>query len=94
MPTTARSPGTGQQPWAALRHLLDLLAQGAPLEHFARPTEEAKEANACESEVAAISEATQVALRIRRTLSQHRRREAELAALFDTAGDLAALSGR
>ncbi|MET9883356.1 GAF domain-containing protein [Streptomyces sp. NPDC006430] len=90
MPTTVKDPGTGQ-PWSALRHLLDLLAQGAPPEHFTRPAEEARAANMGESEVAAIAEATQVALRIRRTLSQHRRREAELAALFDSAGDLAAL---
>ncbi|WP_331766055.1 GAF domain-containing protein [Embleya sp. NBC_00896] len=90
MPTTVKNPGTGQ-PWAALRHLLDLLEQGAPLEHFSRPADEVTEADVCESEAAAIAEATQVALRIRRTLSQHRRREAELAALFDTASDLAAL---
>lgn len=90
MPPTENLPGAGQ-PWAALRQLLDLLAQGAPLERFARPADEAKETSPSESERAAIAEATQVALRIRRTLSQHRRREAELAALFDTAGDLAAL---
>ncbi|RSS78497.1 GAF domain-containing protein [Streptomyces sp. WAC06614] len=34
---------------------------------------------------------TEVALGVHRTLGQHRRREAELEALFDTAGDLAAL---
>ncbi|MGT2526347.1 helix-turn-helix domain-containing protein [Streptomyces nojiriensis] len=89
MPSTAKDPGTGQQPCTALRQLLDLLAQGAPPEHFTRPAEEAVGAGPDEAE--AIADATRVALRIRSTLSQHRRREAELAALFDTAGDLAAL---
>lgn len=37
-----------------------------------------------------IDGATWQALRVHRTLRQHRRREAELTALFDTAGDLAA----
>ncbi|MGW5848776.1 helix-turn-helix domain-containing protein [Streptomyces sp. NPDC055254] len=90
MPTTVKKTDTGQA-LAAVRQLLDLLAQGAPLEHFTRPGEAAQDAGVCEPEMAAIAEATQVALRIRRTLAQHRRREVELAALFDTAGDLAAL---
>ncbi|MFB7463524.1 helix-turn-helix domain-containing protein [Streptomyces sp. NPDC056224] len=90
MPTTVKSPGDGEA-WSALRQLLDLLAQGAPAEDFALPAEAARQANLSASRTRAITEATQVALAIRRTLSQHRRREAELAALFDTAGDLAAL---
>ncbi|MCF6521524.1 GAF domain-containing protein [Streptomyces sp. JJ36] len=75
----------------ALRRLLDLLAQGAPAEDLGRPAAAAREAGAPEAELAAIDDATRVALRIRRTLSQHREREAELTALFDTASDLAAL---
>lgn len=90
MPTTVKNPGTGSA-WTVLRRLLDLLAQGAPLDHFTRAAEAVQDTHVSESEAAAIAEATQVALRIRRTLSQHRRREVELAALFDTAGDLAAL---
>ncbi|MER5928887.1 GAF domain-containing protein [Streptomyces sp. NPDC002054] len=74
-----------------LRQLLDLLAQGASAEALARPAAEAKAAGADPEELAALAEATEVALRIRRTLSQHRRREAQLTALFDTASDLAAL---
>lgn len=74
-----------------LRHLLDLLAQGATAQELARPVAEAQAAGAAPNELAALAEATEVALRIRRTLSQHRRREAQLAALFDTASDLAAL---
>ncbi|WP_329391045.1 helix-turn-helix domain-containing protein [Streptomyces sp. NBC_01716] len=84
------APGT-RNSVAALRRLLDLLARGAPTEEFARPAADAREAGVRGGELAAITEATDVALRIRRTLSQHRRREAQLTALFDTASDLAAL---
>ncbi|MFD3327393.1 helix-turn-helix domain-containing protein [Streptomyces sp. NPDC058701] len=90
MPTPATNSGTGPAR-TALRQLLDLLEQGAPADRFARVAETARDAAADASEAADIAEAAQVALRIRRTLSQHRRREVELAALFDTAGDLAAL---
>lgn len=76
---------------AALRELLDLLAQDAPAEQFARPAAAARAAGASGAGLTAIDEATQTALRVRRTLNQHQRREAELTALFDTAGDLAAL---
>ncbi|MGW0906887.1 helix-turn-helix domain-containing protein [Streptomyces sp. NPDC002853] len=76
---------------AALRELLDLLAQDAPAEQFARPAAAARAAGANGAQLAAVDEATQTALRVRRTLNQHQRREAELTALFDTAGDLAAL---
>ncbi|MFC9820012.1 helix-turn-helix domain-containing protein [Streptomyces erythrochromogenes] len=107
MPTTGNTPsagtgtgadtgtGTGAgQSWTALRHLrhlLDLLDRGAPAEQFAPPTVSARGPHLDESDAAVVAEATRVALRIRRTLGQHRRREAELAALFDTAGDLARL---
>ncbi|MFI6080854.1 helix-turn-helix domain-containing protein [Streptomyces sp. NPDC051217] len=84
------APGT-RHSVAALRRLLDLLARGAPTEEFAGPAADAREAGVRGGELAAITEATDVALRIRRTLSQHRRREAQLTALFDTASDLAAL---
>lgn len=84
------APGT-RHSVAALRRLLDLLARGAPAEDFARPAADAREAGVRGGDLTAITDATDVALRIRRTLSQHRRREAQLTALFDTASDLAAL---
>lgn len=84
------APGT-RHSVAALRRLLDLLARGAPAEEFARPAADAREAGVRGGDLSAITDATEVALRIRRTLSQHRRREAQLTALFDTASDLAAL---
>ncbi|WP_116048356.1 helix-turn-helix domain-containing protein [Amycolatopsis palatopharyngis] len=57
--------------------LLDLLAAGASAEELAR--------------VPAADGLVRLAMRIRRTLDAHSRREAELAALFDTASDLARL---
>ncbi|GAB3008034.1 GAF domain-containing protein [Amycolatopsis acidiphila] len=61
--------------------LLDLLAGGAGSEQLA-------EAGAANPD---LGKATELALRISATLSAHRRREAELTALFDTASDLARL---
>ncbi|MFG2651021.1 helix-turn-helix domain-containing protein [Streptomyces sp. NPDC048436] len=90
----SRSPDAAdreQAAAAALRELLGLLAQDAPAERFAGPAAAARAAGASAAELTEIDEATQTALRVRRTLNQHQRREAELTALFDTAGDLAAL---
>lgn len=74
----------------ALRRLLDLLASGAATEDFAEVLAEARLQGAPAAVLAEIDDATWLALRVHRTLRQHRRREAELTALFDTAGDLAA----
>lgn len=76
---------------AALRTLLDLLAEGAPAERFAAAAGQARTDGADQAELAFVEDATRVASAVSRTLGQHRRREAELTALFDTAGDLAAL---
>ncbi|MCI2422083.1 helix-turn-helix domain-containing protein [Saccharopolyspora sp. K220] len=61
--------------------LLDLLASGASSEQLAHVAVENPR----------LAKATALALRIQATLSAHRRREAELSALFDTASDLARL---
>ncbi|MFC1436401.1 helix-turn-helix domain-containing protein [Streptacidiphilus sp. N1-3] len=61
----------------AARRLLRLLADGASAEELAAVP-------------GADQESGRLALRVQRTLSQHRRRENQLSALFDTAGDLAA----
>ncbi|MEU4583726.1 GAF domain-containing protein [Kitasatospora aureofaciens] len=74
----------------ALRRLLDLLASGAAPEDFAEVLADARRRGASAGVLAEIDDATWQALRVHRTLRQHRRREAELTALFDTAGDLAA----
>ncbi|MCX4694663.1 GAF domain-containing protein [Streptomyces sp. NBC_01408] len=89
--TVTGSGSSHHEARTGVRQLLDLLADGASAEEFGRPAAEAAEAGAGPEELAALAEATEVALRIRRTLGQHRRREAQLSALFDTAGDLAAL---
>ncbi|MFJ2747858.1 helix-turn-helix domain-containing protein [Streptomyces sp. NPDC087297] len=86
-----RSGGSGAL--LRLRDLLDLLDRGAPAEQFTPPPPAGatEHGGLSDADAAVLADATRIALRIRRTLSQHRRREAELAALFDTAGDLARL---
>ncbi|MGW2373238.1 helix-turn-helix domain-containing protein [Kitasatospora sp. NPDC001683] len=79
-----------ESPAPALRRLLDLLASGAATEDFAEVLADARRRGASADVLAEIDDATWQALRVHRTLRQHRRREAELTALFDTAGDLAA----
>ncbi|MFR9797401.1 helix-turn-helix domain-containing protein [Streptomyces sp. MS06] len=74
-----------------LRRLLDLLAEDGPAEEFGALTARARADGAHSDELAELERATATAMRIRRTLRQHRRRERELSALFDTAGDLAGL---
>ncbi|MFI9274959.1 helix-turn-helix domain-containing protein [Kitasatospora sp. NPDC052896] len=76
---------------AAHRRLLELLANDATTECFGRPVADARAAGAQPHELTEIEEAAWLAQRVHRTLRQHRRRETELTALFDTASDLAAL---
>jgi hypothetical protein len=73
----------------AAHRLLDLLAAGASGERLAHVAVEASDPSPAAR--AGLEEAVEVALRIHRTLSEHRRREAELTALFDTARDLSKL---
>ncbi|MBY8879380.1 helix-turn-helix domain-containing protein [Actinacidiphila acidipaludis] len=74
-----------------LRRLLDLIAEDAPAEEYGAVAVQARAAGAAAPDLAELEQAVGTALRVRRVLRQHRRRETELAALFDTAGDLAAL---
>ncbi|MGY3683074.1 helix-turn-helix domain-containing protein [Streptomyces sp. TE33382] len=73
-----------------LRRLLDLLADDAPAEALGAVSSEARAAGVRADELAEVEKAVATALRIRGALRQHRRRELQLTALFDTAGDLAA----
>ncbi|MFJ8763765.1 helix-turn-helix domain-containing protein [Streptomyces clavifer] len=73
-----------------LARLLDLLADDAPAEALGAVTSEARAAGVPAAELAEVERAAATALRIRGALRQHRRRELQLTALFDTAGDLAA----
>ncbi|MQY09663.1 helix-turn-helix domain-containing protein [Actinomadura macrotermitis] len=76
---------------AYARRLLELLAEDAPAGAFGAVAAEARARGAAERDLTEVELATATALRLRDVLHQHRRREAELTALFDTAGDLAAL---
>jgi len=75
----------------AVRRLLELLAADASGEQLAHVSVAARSAGRSETELAELARATEVALKIRHTLTEHRRREAELTALFDTASDLSKL---
>ncbi|WP_200797436.1 helix-turn-helix domain-containing protein [Streptoalloteichus hindustanus] len=75
----------------ALSRMFELLAEGAPAESFAEVTAAAVAAGLGGAELTEVRRAAETASRVRRALRQHRRREAELSALFETASDLAAL---
>ncbi|MDQ3405155.1 MAG: GAF domain-containing protein, partial [Actinomycetota bacterium] len=75
----------------AVRKLLDLLARGASTEQLAHVAVAARASGLSGDDLVRLDQATKDALRIRHTLAEHRRREAELTALFDTASDLAGL---
>ncbi len=70
---------------------LDLLARDAAAIEYDGPVVAARVAGAGAEELAGLETAKRVALEVRATLARSRRREAELVALFETAGDLAAL---
>ncbi len=72
-----------------VEHLLELLSQDAGSERLAQVLPAARAAGASGDALDRVERATERALEIRRTLTEHRRREAELEALFDTASDLA-----
>ncbi|WSC97035.1 GAF domain-containing protein [Streptomyces sp. NBC_01754] len=73
-----------------LRRLLELLVDDAPAEALGAVTGQAREAGVDAADLAETERAVATALRVRGSLRAHRRRELELTALFDTAGDLAA----
>ncbi|MFB7131136.1 helix-turn-helix domain-containing protein [Streptomyces sp. NPDC056237] len=73
-----------------LRRLFELLADDAPAEALGAVSSQARAAGVPAGDLAEVERATATALRIRGALRQHRRRELQLTALFDTAGDLAA----
>ncbi|WP_277437085.1 helix-turn-helix domain-containing protein [Streptomyces sp. SPB162] len=70
---------------------LRLLARAAPAEEYERPVLLARADGAPGSRLAELERAKRLALRVRDELEGRRRREAELSALFATAGDLAGL---
>ncbi|GGK89410.1 cyclic diguanylate phosphodiesterase [Sphaerisporangium melleum] len=70
---------------------LDLLAREASPVEFEAPLVEARAAGAAPELLAELDQAKLAALRVRALLEHRARREAELSALFETAGDLAGL---
>jgi sugar diacid utilization regulator len=70
---------------------LSLLARDAPAEEYDEPLRAAVAKRASPQELHEIEQAKALALRVRRALEHRRRREIELEALFETAGDLAGL---
>jgi DNA-binding PucR family transcriptional regulator len=70
---------------------LELLARDAPVIEYERPLVEARARRAPAAEIEELEGAKRHALGIRATLELRRRREAQLVALFDTAGEIAAL---
>src|SRR3954466_3495075 len=70
---------------------LTLLAREAAPVEFERPLLPARQAGAPADELAELEEIKIAALRVRALLERRRRREEELSALYDTAGDLAGL---
>ncbi|MEU2657935.1 GAF domain-containing protein [Streptomyces sp. NPDC007325] len=91
MTTGRRSDARTSASTEAARRVLDLLAADAPAEAVAAQPARSRADGAGPEDLSWIEETTQVALSVRRVLDQYRRREAELVALFDTAGDLARL---
>ena len=70
---------------------LALLARDAPAAEYDQPLRAARVSGASAEHIAALEHARSLALGVRATLREQRRRENELAALFETAGDLAGL---
>ncbi|BCY12081.1 helix-turn-helix domain-containing protein [Actinoplanes sp. L3-i22] len=70
---------------------LDLLAREAALVEFERPLIAARATGAPAARLDELEQAKLLALKVRALLERRRRREEELSALYDTAGDLAGL---
>ncbi|MEV4171675.1 MULTISPECIES: helix-turn-helix domain-containing protein [unclassified Nonomuraea] len=73
------------------RHFLELLAREASAVEFEGPIIQARAAGADPAAIEELERAKVEALKVRDLLKRRARREAELSALYDTAGDLAAL---
>jgi GAF domain-containing protein len=98
MPVVTRSPtlppadGPGLSAPGAAEFFTLLLEDAAAIE-YERPLVRARTAGADGAELAELERVKVLALRVREAFEARRRRESELSALFDTAGDLAALRG-
>jgi GAF domain-containing protein len=78
------------EPAICTAEYLELLLDDAPAIAYEAPLTRARAAGAPAETLAALEHAKVLALRVREAFAVRRRRESELSALFDTAGDLAA----
>ncbi|KAA9375314.1 GAF domain-containing protein [Microbispora cellulosiformans] len=85
--TTIPAPASAE----GARAYLDLLAREASALEFEGPVLQARAAGADSATLEELEQAKVAALKVRAMLRRRARREAELSALFDTAGDLAGL---
>lgn len=90
--TSSDSPSTTPGPAVGgTAEFLELLLGDAAAIEYERPLVQARTAGAQAAEIAELERAKVLALQVREAFQARRRREAELSALFDTAGDLARL---
>src|SRR5688572_23898358 len=99
MPVVTRSPavpaaGDGPRPASGrAAEYFELLLEDAGAIEYERPLVRARASGADADELAELERVKLLALEVREAFAARRRRESELSALFDTAGDLAALRG-
>ncbi|GAA1663862.1 helix-turn-helix domain-containing protein [Nonomuraea maheshkhaliensis] len=91
VPLTVQSPFAPPAPLASCTVFLDLLAREAAPVEFEEPVVAARAAGAPPETLAQLEAAKLAALRVSADMRRQAGREAELSALFDLAGDLAAL---
>src|SRR4051795_10855998 len=93
-PSAAASTAEGSRPAVSgAAEFLELLLHDAAAIEYERPLVQARAAGAAGAELAELERVKLLALEVREAFEARRRRESELSALFDTAGDLAALRG-
>src|SRR5918992_5914945 len=76
---------------AAIGSLPERLAADPPAEAFGEVVEQARLDGAVSGELGELRAALAEALQVRAVLEERRRRESELAALYETAGDLSSM---
>ena len=97
MPVVTTSPESPPVPRSAdggpggATEFLELILGDAAAIEYERPLVRARAAGADSATLAGLERVKLLALQVREAFAARRRRESELAALFDTAGDLAAL---
>ncbi|WP_166355619.1 helix-turn-helix domain-containing protein [Phytoactinopolyspora limicola] len=76
---------------ATIAGYFDLLLRDTPAVEYERLAIEARSAGSAGADLAAVEDAKLAALKVRTLLHDYRRRESELAALYETANDLAGM---